>query len=92
MIRVITAAVFLVASAPAFAQKAAEPPRTPEIVKSERTLSQFLSAGYEVKGMAGIGGIGFVLQKGASVAVCTVDRIRGLPQAYGTQECLETVR
>lgn len=80
----------LTISAPAFAQQV----NTPEILdflRSEKTITQLLAAGYEIKAMAGLGGISFVLQKGPSVAICTMKKAQKSRDALVTDQCMESV-
>lgn len=88
----LAATVLLTLTSQASAQKAEGPPRQAELVKTDKTFSQFVAAGYEVKAMAGFGGIGFVLQKGSSVALCTMKGVQGQKDAVGTEQCMENVR
>lgn len=88
----VPAITIALAASSAFAQKAEAPRRAPELVNSDKTFSQFMAAGYEVKAMAGMGGIGFVLQKGSSIAICKMERVPGQRDAVATELCMESVR
>ena len=64
----------------------------PELLRSEKSLSQFIAMGYEVKAAMGAMGVGLVLQKGPSIVICGMKETPKIKDTLTTDKCYEAVK